>query len=134
MNKISTFKKAMIVWLTFYTAFFSILYFLRSLRKLVGSSFSLCVVTFLLLPVVVFLFLLLQDNLYSKKPVMNTFVSVGLPGLQNDDTAILFESQDNSSMSKAKQTKAYIVEKQHLFLIKGGMKELLCRTWQPLPA
>ncbi|MBC7424012.1 MAG: hypothetical protein H7334_11235 [Ferruginibacter sp.] len=93
MKKISIFEKAMIVWLTFYTSFSIIFYFTSPLRKSAGISFNLCVVTFLLLPFIVFLFLLMQDNLYPNKPIMNTPVSVGLPGLQNDDTAILYESQ-----------------------------------------
>ena len=93
MKKVSIFEKAMTVWLTFYTAFSIIFYFISPLRKSAGLCLNLCVVAFLLLPVIVFLFLLLQDNLYINKPIMNTPVSVGLPGLQNDDTAILYESQ-----------------------------------------
>ncbi len=93
MKKISTFQKAMIVWLTIYTSITTFFYLVSPLRKAVSLPFNLCVVAFLLLPVIVFLFLLLQENLYPNKPIKNTPVSIGLPGLQNADTAILYESQ-----------------------------------------
>ena len=93
MKKISTFQKAMLVWLTIYTSITTFLYLVSPFRKIVSSPFNLCVVAFLLLPVIVFLLLLLQENLYSNKPIKNTPVRIGLPGLQNEDTAILYESQ-----------------------------------------
>jgi len=93
MKKISTFEKAMMVWLTLYTAITTFLYLVSPFRKAVSLPFNLCVVAFLLLPVIVFLLLLLQDKLYLNKPIKNTPVSVGLPGLQNADTEILYESQ-----------------------------------------
>jgi len=101
MQKISTLEKAMIIWLTFYTSITTFLYLVSPFRKVVSFPFSLCVVSVLLLPVIVFLFLLLQDNLYPNKPITNTPVSVGLPGLQNDDTAILYESQRQQQFETA---------------------------------
>ncbi len=71
MKKISTFDKAMSVWLTIYSFITILLYLVSPFRHAASINFSLCVVAFLLLPVMVFLFLLLQQNLYLNKPIKN---------------------------------------------------------------